>query len=39
MVTALWSVSNRTGTSNSKSAATSTPGAGAVLKVTTPLSR
>jgi hypothetical protein len=29
MVTAMWSVSNRTGTSNSKSAVTSTPSAGA----------
>jgi hypothetical protein len=30
MVTAMWSVSNRTGTSNSKSALTSTPRVGAV---------
>jgi hypothetical protein len=34
MVTAMWSVSNRTGTSNSKSAVTLTLSAGAVLKVT-----
>ena len=33
MVTAMWSVSNRTGTSNSKSPVTSTPAAGAVPKV------
>jgi hypothetical protein len=37
MVTAMWSVSNRTGTSNSKSAVTSTPSAGAVPKVTSPV--
>ena len=37
MVTAMWSVSNRTGTSNSKSAVTSTPSAGAVAKVTSPV--
>jgi hypothetical protein len=37
MVTAMWSVSNRTGTSNSKSAVTSTPRAGAVPKVTSPV--
>ena len=39
MVTAMWSVSNRTGTSNSKSAVTSTPSAGGVLKVTSPVVR
>jgi hypothetical protein len=33
----MWSVSNRTGTSNSKSAVTSTPSAGAVTKVTSPV--
>jgi hypothetical protein len=37
MVTAMSSVSNRTGTSNSKSAVTSTPSPGAVLKVTSPV--
>ena len=37
MVTAMWSVSNRTGTSNSKSAVISTPKVGAVLKVTSPV--
>jgi hypothetical protein len=37
MVTAMWSVSNRTGTSNSKSAVAATPPAGAVLKVTSPV--
>jgi len=34
MVTAMWSVSKRTGTSNSKPAVTSTPKAGSMLKVT-----
>jgi hypothetical protein len=37
MVTAMWSVSNRTGTSNSKPAVISMPRVGAVLKVTTPM--
>jgi hypothetical protein len=37
MVTAMWSVSNRTGTSNSKSAVTSTSSAGAVPKVMRPV--
>jgi hypothetical protein len=37
MVTAMWSVSNRTGTSNSKSAVTSTPSAGGMPKVTIPV--
>jgi hypothetical protein len=37
MVTAMWSVSNRTGTSNSKSAVTSTPRDGGVPKVTSPV--
>ena len=37
MVTAMWSVSNRTGTSNSKSAVTSTPSAGGTPKVTSPV--
>jgi hypothetical protein len=33
----MWSVSKRTGTSNSKSAMTSTPSAGGVPKVTSPV--
>jgi hypothetical protein len=33
----MWSVSNRTGTSNSQSAVTSTPNAGGVPKVTSPV--
>ena len=37
MVTAMWSASNRTGTSSSKSAVMATPAAGAVVKATTPV--
>jgi hypothetical protein len=37
MVTAMWSVSNRTGTSNSKSAVIATPAAGAMVKFTMPV--
>jgi hypothetical protein len=37
MVTAMWSVSNRTGTSNSKSAVIGRPETGGTLKLTSPV--